>query len=773
MLTHHFHIEGQVQGVGFRPFVYRLAQALNLGGWVSNGVDGVHIVVTGSARNIELFSKRVRQEAPECADILYLTETVLPYQPFSYFEIRTSENKGDTTLLLTPDLGLCEHCRQELYDVKNRRHDYAFTTCTHCGPRYSIIRKLPYDRENTGMHDFEMCADCESEYHVPSNRRYYSQTNSCPNCAIELQLLNNDGDIISNNQKNIIIKAAELLHTGKILAVKGIGGYLLLADATNAETIGLLRHRKHRPTKPFALMYPDLGMLEKDVIMSAFEKEAYLSIESPIVLLRLKNEIKSAIQTNLIAPHLLEIGVMRPYTPLFELLCHAFGKPLIATSGNRSSAPIFYKNDDAIENLKSIADYFIINNRDIEVPQDESVVRFSEQHHQFVMIRRSRGFAPTFILENLELPEQEMLAMGADMKSAFSILHKNNVYISQYLGDLENYDTQNNFRHTLNHLVKLLHTHPDKVLVDAHPQYFSTKLGETIAELTGANMQSVQHHEAHCAAVLAENALLDTEEPVLGVVWDGTGWGTDGQIWGGEFFVYCHHTLKRVGHMNYFPHLLGDKMSKEPRLAALAVCRDLPQAASILKDKFPAQEWNLFQKMLHLSSNLQTSSMGRLFDAVASLLGLQDVSTFEGEAAMHLEALARTGYGDGKNFLETYSVSDICNTSAILEGILVDLQIGKDPAYIAANFHWSLAKGIQAFAESRGIHKIAFSGGVFQNTLLIDMIFDIMGDTHSLYFHQKLSPNDECISFGQLAASNIAQKQQTKSEMIEPIVFQE
>ncbi|HMO40149.1 MAG TPA: carbamoyltransferase HypF [Saprospiraceae bacterium] len=758
MTTFQIQLAGQVQGLGFRPFVYRLAQEMALAGWVSNDVNGVHIEINATEAIAEVFVQRLLKEAPVSAIVTKFEFQKSEFQAFTKFEIRHSNKTGSPSLLLTPDLGLCKACRNELYDTQNRRYQYAFTTCTHCGPRYSIIRRLPYDRLHTSMAAFPMCRNCHSEYENVHDRRYYAQTNSCPQCAIELTLWNAVGQCLSTQPAEVLNRTVQFLEAGKILSIKGIGGYLLVADATNADAIRTLRARKHRPAKPFALMYPNQETLLGDAEATEAELAAYNSIESPIVLFQTKEQPASGIHKDLIAPYLQHLGAMQPYTPLFELLCRAFGRPLLATSGNVSGSPIFFQDAEARAHLSAIADFFVCNNRDIVTPQDDSVVRFSGRYQQRVVLRRSRGYAPTWSVAGA-LPLPNALAMGADLKSAFALSHQGNTYLSQYLGDLENFATQNNYRHSLAHLTEVLRAHPTQVIVDKHPQYFSTQLGQEIAEQQGLPVLSVQHHRAHFAAVLAEHQLLDTREPVLGIIWDGTGMGDDGHIWGGECFLYCRRVFKRVAHFERFPHLLGNKMPLEPRLSALSLCRDHPEAEALLHNKFSEREWTLYQKMVAQPPILYSTSVGRLFDGVASLLGLQDVSTYEGEAAMRLEALARSYFRRGIFPIEPYwHNAEYCfDTSEWAGRILEDIFAGKETAFIAARFHWSLAKSVQALAERLGFRQIAFSGGVFQNTLLVDLLMHTLADTHQLYFHQQLSPNDECIAFGQLALAALQQ----------------
>jgi hydrogenase maturation protein HypF len=751
MASFHLHIEGQVQGVGFRPYAYRLAKKLNLRGWVSNGTDGVHIAMTGTEGNIRKFYHETMSHPPLHARILRHSFEEVPDADHPDFQIVESTSDTSPNLLLTPDLGLCDACKQEILDPLNRRHNYAFTTCTDCGPRYSIIQQLPYDREYTTMRPFEQCAPCQDEYHNPENRRYFSQTNSCPSCGVELALLNNEGKLISKNQDVVISLTCTGLEHGKIVCLKGIGGYLLLADATNEEAIKTLRERKHRPAKPFAVLYPSIECIREDAHVSKEEEEALRSIEAPIVLLKWKEHHRTALCRRQISPGLNKIGVMLPYTPLLALLMDKWQKPILATSGNLSGSPIYFQDLEAITNLSAVADFFVTNNRNIVVPQDDSVLQFSPATHQRIMIRRSRGYAPTFMPHPMNGRKDTVLAMGGEMKSSFSLLRQGNVYVSQYLGDLENYHTQASYHTTLDHLLHLFNASPEKVIVDLHPAYFASAAGRKLAKNFGADVLTVQHHLAHFCAVMGENGLINNPDPVLGVVWDGTGWGDDGGVWGGEFFTYAHHHFERVDHLPYYDHLLGDKFSREPRLCALSLCKDVPQASTILKGKFTEKEWSLYTRMIAKPGPMNTSSMGRLFDAAASLLGLCDKASYEGEAAMYLEALASKGIHavEARADQEPFSVTSLFTD--LVDGILQ----GNSREELAFQMHVRLVDWIDEVARREQITQLAFSGGVFQNAVLVDIIKHRLNSRYTLHFHHQLSPNDECISFGQLAYDTI------------------
>ena len=756
MKTFHIHIQGIVQGVGFRPLVFSLAANEGLHGYVNNTSDGVHIRF--HAENLvqaRTFEQLILNQLPPRARVTHsrLTEVFGDelFEDFRIIHSQTGENfKG---LMLTPDFALCKKCREELYDQDNRRYLYPFITCTDCGPRYSLIRELPYDRERSTMNVFTMCDDCQREYEDPFDRRYHSQTNSCPQCAIELFLWTPKG---GKKKLSRFEEIAELWKSSKIVAIKGIGGYLLTCDATQPEVVQRLRKRKNRPDKPFALMYHNVYELAEDVEMDIGEKLELESVEAPIVIMSLKEDPWTPLALDAIAPGLQQLGVMLPYTPLYDLLLGYFKKPIVATSGNPSNSTIVYSDEQAIEQLSLIADAILINNREIVLPQDDSVVRFTPVKRQRIVLRHSRGMAPSLIQEGLRLSPNAVLAMGAMLKSTFSILHQGNLFVSQYLGSTEHYEAQENYRGVLRHFERLFHFELEYILVDKHPAYFSTRWGRELAEQRGVPVLEVQHHLAHFYAVLGEHNLLEAEERVLGVIWDGTGLGDDGQIWGGEFFACENGRVERLGHLPYFNFILGDKMPREPRISALALTHGLEGADEFLQSRFTAEEWRIYRHLLETGSDLKTSSVGRLFDGVASLLFGIDRQTYEGQAAMQLEQAAyRYFRKNGISFYYSYLPAGILPedmTIFLLQAVLQDLKKGLQPDFISARFHLSLVQYIANFAETHGFEKIAFSGGVFQNAWLADLAISLMGDEKKLYFHRQLSPNDECISFGQVMA---------------------
>lgn len=750
--TYKIIVKGLVQGVGFRPFVYQLATALGLKGQVNNGLEGVIILFNSDKKSAENFHQQILEQAPLLAKINESFLKTVDYQWFSGFSVAESSNSGKVSSLLTPDFGMCKYCLSELYDSANRRYRYPFITCTNCGPRYSIITKLPYDRPQTTMKDFVMCKDCETEYNDPSDRRFYAQTNSCSECGPTLgwyKMVNNEAQKLSELQDErwILSRVKWALEAGKILAIKGIGGYLLMCDATNENALKILRERKNRPSKPFAVLFGTLEILQKECYVSSNEAELLQSAAAPIVLVK-QNKKAVRMTVELVNPNLSYIGAMLPYTPLLSLIVNDFGKPLVATSGNISGSTIIYDDEKALSELVNIADYVLTNNRQIIVPQDDSVIRFSEKYQQKIILRRSRGQ----LLNSAVQPNnknESLLSFGASMKSTFSIQNADNMYISQYLGDLESFETQENFQQVLTHFSEIFSHSVEKtrLLCDAHEGYFSTQLAQQLGEKWNIPVQKIQHHQAHFAAVLAENGLNRSDESIMGVIWDGTGYGTDENMWGGEFFV-----KNQRFHFDYFDAILGDKMPREPRISAFCLTHKVIGFEEICKAKFTNQEWNLYQKIIK-TNTLKTSSVGRIFDGVASLLGLSDKQSYQGEAAMQLEELAANYFQEnGYDFDDSYFTEIIENipTKQLFEGILMDLIHQKSKEYIAAKFHFSLVQSVKIMANKFNIKRLAFSGGVFQNAVLVDLLIHHLSKDFELFFHKNLSPNDENISFGQI-----------------------
>ncbi len=757
MHTYHIHISGLVQGVGFRPFVCRLAKALDVTGWVSNTNNGVHIECSASPETANRFYKELIHNPPRNAIITNHSFKQRDSTRFSSFTIQQSNCDNKPDLLLTPDIALCDQCKQEIITDNNKRFQYPFTTCLHCGPRYSIITGLPYDRERTTMSSLQMCDSCLDEYDDIENRRHYSQTNSCKDCAIRMHLFSATNTCLSSDEEEIMEMILAELIKGSILAIKGIGGYLLLCDATNESAINILRTRKHRPAKPFALLYADIEMVCLDTTLRAEETNALNDTAAPIVLCKLKPAPASGICKEVIAPGLDKMGIMLPYTPLLFLIAKSFNKPLVATSANISGSPILFKDKDALENLFEVAGFILTYDRDIVTPQDDSVIQFTECG-QKIILRRSRGLAPNYFPNPFGPNTNSILAMGSELKSAFAIQDHDKLFISQYLGDQGTIESQTSFKETLHHITRLVKAKPAHILIDKHPGYFVSEYGKQIATTQNCLLTAIQHHRAHFGAVLAENHLLNAKEPVMGFIWDGTGYGDDGQIWGSEVFIYEHYEMKRVAHLDYFPQLLGDKMSREPRLSALSLLTHLPNQQNIIQQLFSKREWQYYRQLLQQPASLSTSSMARFLDGIAAILGICSHNEYEGEAAMQLEALARTCVDKPTGHYPTLLMDNRINWSPFSIALIQDHQQKKSPAFIAWKVFYSLVKMIEQVSNHNQINKIAFSGGVFQNALLNDLLIEFLWDKRHLYFHQQLSPNDECIGFGQLACFSMLNK---------------
>ncbi len=754
MKTFHVHIKGRVQGVGFRPFIYGLANEMELEGSVANTLEGVHIYVNCNRAKLDQFITQIRQKAPEQSLITSVNCEEVHAREFTDFTIIESNVYGYPDLLITPDFAICEACQKELFDPLNRRYNYSYITCTKCGPRFSIETDLPYDRQRTSMEIFKMCDQCGEEYWDPTDRRFYSQTNTCPDCQISQWISDASGNRLDLNQEETVSFICDRIEEGEIVAVKGIGGYLLMCDASDEKSVLELRKKKERPTKPFALMYPDIKMILENYYVSDSEKAELTSPQSSIVLLEPRTDSihKKLLKNH--APELDRLGVMLPYAPLFQLILDKLQKPLLATSGNVKGSPITFQNEKSLEILGPFADHFLHNNREIQVPQDDSVVKFSKKYQQKIIIRRSRGYAPGFVQNTVETSfDTKVLAMGALLKSTFTLWQNSRCHVSQFLGDTTELESQVSYERTLNHFMDLLKFRPEVILVDKHPIYFSTHLGKELALDKEIKIKSIQHHEAHFWAVLGENNLLKEENPVLGVVLDGTGMGNDGAIWGSEFFLYHDTEIKRINHLQYYPHILGDKMALEPRLSALSILHAADCDGQLNPELFDEKELDFYSKVLDHSS-LSTSSMGRLFDAVSCLLGLCQRNSYEGEAAMYLEKIAQEycteseGYPIGYSF--EISSSGSINMCPAIKSILTEFEEGENAGKIAASFHRTVVDVIEKIASKNHVNHVAFSGGVMQNGLLVDMIIDQLGAKHKLYFHKDLSPNDECISYGQL-----------------------
>lgn len=737
-------IRGLVQGVGFRPGVYQLANKLGLKGTVSNDPLGVSVILTGKEDTIERFYRGILKNPPKLSRITSSHIEQVALSDFPDFRIIPTTGLDKLNLQLTPDFGICPNCTAEISERTNRRYGYPFTTCIHCGPRWSITRTFPFEREHTSMSLFEMCHACKNEYINPDDRRFHSQTNSCDSCGISYILTDREGKQQHNVKHGVFDIMAELLREGAIIAIKNTSGYLLCCDASNRDSIAKLRKRKRRPYKPFALLYPSVESVADDMEISPDEIKTLTSPERPILLLgRPRGKFYNTLEE--IAPGLGQVGVMLPYSGVLKMLMDRFRAPVIATSGNLHGSPILFDQQVAVKSLGEVADYFFAHDLDILNPQDDSVIRYTHRSKRPILLRRSRGFAPSYLEDFPGALKGPVLALGAHLKSTIAFIPNDYLYISQYIGNLDNYEVFERFVSVCRSFTELFDTVPSTILIDKHPSYQSSLHGKQLAGDLGAKLVTIQHHKAHFAALLGERSLFNLGEPVLGVVWDGTGYGDDGNIWGAEFFCYANKIIKRVGHFEYFDWMAGDRMAREPRLSLFSLMGNNDHVHS----KFRSNEVPVLLQLKD-KNKLKTSSAGRLIDAVASLLGLCDINSYEAEAAMKLENLARE-YDLTK--CRSY-ISDINGQTIavqdLIEAIYQDKVAGVPRRQLAANFFYSLASSIFLMAKNRGYAHIAFSGGVFQNAVLVDMIHELAPEDIKLYFHKDLSPNDENISFGQL-----------------------
>lgn len=740
-------LRGAVQGVGFRPFIYRLATELRLTGWVSNSPHGVLIEAEGDDASVRAFLLRIEPEKPPLSFITSLEPTFLEPAGLTGFEIHHSENGERPSAIVIPDIATCDACRREMFDASNRRYRYPFTNCTHCGPRYSIMESLPYDRVRTTMKKFSMCPECLREYEDPTNRRFHAQPNACPRCGPHLELWDPDGQCLARDHA-AITETARRIREGFIAAVKGLGGFQLLVNAQDDSAVRRLRQRKHREEKPFALMAAILAQIEREAMVSDMERRLLASPEGPIVLLdrRPDGSIPASV-----APSNPTLGIMLPTTPLHHLLMAEVGNLVIATSGNLSDEPICVDEHEALDRLRGIADVFLVHDRPILRHVDDSIVRVITGRE--MILRRARGYAP-LPLRLSPSTDRVILAVGGHLKNTIAFGFKDRTVVSQHIGDLETEPTYRAFRHTVTQLADLYDLKPTEVACDMHPDYLSTGYARR-AELPCI---SIQHHYAHALACMTENEIA---APCLGIVWDGTGYGTDGTIWGGEFLRITSTAFGRSGWLRTFFLPGGDRAVREPRRSALGVLFEIygPSLVSRtdIQKLFSEIEMDvLLQTLSAGTAGVRTSSAGRLFDAVAALVGLRYHVRFEGQAAMELEFAIR-----GTDTTEQYPVairqeSDglIVDWCPMLEEILQDVRRAEPVEDIAARFHNALIQAAAEAARRIGLETIVLSGGCFQNRYLLEhLIGRLRADGFRVFWHQRIPPNDGGIAVGQIAGA--------------------
>jgi hydrogenase maturation protein HypF len=744
-------IHGAVQGVGFRPFVYRLANELNLRGFVNNSSIGVIIEAEGSKEQLELFLKRIESEKPTLSFISSFEHSFLDNIGFESFDILESTEESEISAFILPDIAVCPDCLEEMYNPNDRRYLYPFINCTNCGPRFSIIEKLPYDRPNTSMKNFTMCPDCQREYDNPMDRRYHAQPIACPVCGPHIEFWNSKGNIISINHESLL-GAVEFIRDGKIVALKGLGGFQLLVDANNSKAVARLRGRKHREEKPFALIFPSLDSIKKVCFVSDSEERSLLSPESPIVLLKRRNDIALTWQpVPEVAPDNPYLGIMLPYTPLHHLLMKELKTPIVATSGNLSEEPICTDEQIVLEKLKNIADFYLVNNRPIVRHVDDSIVRVI--HNRQMILRRARGFAPLPI-QIEKNSNKSIIAVGGHLKNTIALKSGKNVFISQHIGDLSTKEAFDTHKKVIEDF-KLMYNVDNPVFVyDLHPEYISTKYAKSL----NSESIGVQHHIAHIASCRAENCITGN---ALGVAFDGSGFGFDGTIWGGEFFLSNDNSFTHIAQFRQFSLPGGDKAAIEPHRSALGLLFEIWGDAifekskfSLILDKFNFNELSILRKMLCQNINsYRTSSMGRIFDAIASILDIRQISSFEAQAAMMLEFCAKSNETGFYDFNINENKIHIIDWKPMIEEILFDLKNNIEKSKISAKFHNTISQIILKIAKLTGENKILLSGGCFQNAFLLENTIKLLEENNfNVYWHQRIPPNDGGISFGQVAA---------------------
>jgi hydrogenase maturation protein HypF len=777
-------VRGIVQGVGFRPFVYGLAVKHNLKGWVYNTSEDVKIEVEGKAEAIKHFERELKGKAPPLAHIENITIEYHPPRGYKNFKIRHSQAQAGKYQLISPDVATCQACLGELLNPEDRRYRYPFTNCTNCGPRFTIIEDMPYDRPKTTMRYFQMCPQCQAEYDNPLNRRFHAQPNACPKCGPQVELVDNRSNLVTKS--NPIAAASQLLKEGKIIAIKGLGGFLLACDATNDTAVKTLRQRKKRSSKPFAIMVATVDEAKRHCCVSPEEEDLLTSPQSPIVLMKWRED--SSVSRE-VAPNLQFLGIMLPYTPLHHILLRDTDRPLVMTSGNLSEEPIARDNDEALRRLSGIADYFLIHNRDIYSRYDDSVAIVERGTSQ--LIRRARSYAPYPV--RLPFEARQVLGCGAEDKNTFCLTKDNYAFLSQHIGDMENMETLEHFDSTISLYKRLFHIEPEIIAHDLHPDYLATKYAQELGE-SGIKLIPVQHHHAHIASCLADNGL---ESPVIGVALDGTAMGADGNIWGGEFLVADYRNYKRVGHLEYLPLPGGDAAVKRPRRTAIGYILTLlgedalnaviaseakqSQLASI--GQVGEVEIEVIKRQVERKINSPlSSSMGRLFDAISALLGIRGEIDYEGQAAVELEMAAYSSYGEEPSSVIARSVSDeaisgnnesypyyiiedegirIVRLKDLLSAVIEDLHQGISKGRISVKFHNTVAQMINEMchliADETGLSQVALSGGVFQNRLLLRKAFSLLESRgFQVFTHRQVPCNDGGISLGQAVIANFA-----------------
>jgi hydrogenase maturation protein HypF len=749
-ITYQITITGLVQGVGFRPFVFRIAVKHNLTGWVQNTNESVIIQATGTARNINYFLRSLRVEAPQAAMIRDISTLQLETIAFSGFIIKESNNVSEEITEISPDIAVCDECLEDM-DKQENRLGYAFINCTNCGPRFTIIKDLPYDRAKTTMQPFEMCPECRTEYNEITDRRFHAQPVACSVCGPHYEMFIN-GNHISNNTSAIVETVSECIENGGIILIKGLGGMHLACDAFNKSAVEKLRNLKNREGKPFAVMFRDIESLMPFTEMDEGEKKSILSWRRPIVLLKKKNNAGYPVLAESISSGLDLLGVMLPYMPFHYLLFRQLKtSAIVLTSGNFSSEPILTENYEALRQFSNITDAVIVHNRDIYNRTDDSVVRFIADKER--IFRRSRGYVPAPVRTSLNT--DGIIAFGAELTNCFCVGKTQNAYLSQHIGDLQGIETVQFYEETISRFISLFRIKPSLLAVDMHPMYISTRKALTMTDLT---VVKVQHHHAHIASCMAENML---DEKVIGVALDGTGYGTDGNIWGSEFLICDLNDFERITHFEYIPLPGGDSATEEPWRMAVSYLYKvygidfLDLKLNVLKKTDPEKIRTIVNMIDKKINSPLTSGAGRLFDCAASLLDLVQVAAFQAEGPMRLESLTLSDCKESYSFKTGLT---ICFDETI-RGFVDDIINNIEKMTIATKFHntiiLAIFDSVNAIRDKSGINKVVLSGGVFQNRYLSEGTMNLLlNNNFEVYSHSTVPANDGGLALGQLAVAS-------------------
>ena len=766
----HIHVTGIVQGVGFRPFVYGLAARFDLYGWVCNTSAGVDIHIEGDQENINSFIESLSNEKPPLAVIDQINTTDVQSENFKTFDIRPSTFIEGEFQPISPDIAICADCERELFDPNDRRYLYPFINCTNCGPRFTIIKDLPYDRAATTMYKFQMCETCGAEYENPLDRRFHAQPIACPECGPSVQLRNSTstgqsaGMVVSNIDLRLsaVLKTRQLLREGKIVAIKGLGGFHLACDANNEKAVQELRRRKGRVGKPFALMFANIESVLRYCEVNEAEYDLLMGREKPIVLLKVKSNLAMA---RSVAPNMDTLGVMLPYTPLHHLLLNqtdptlaqqAAPLVLVMTSGNLSEEPIMISNETAQENLAPLADAFLMHNRKIQIRCDDSVVRVDD--HSPIFLRRSRSYAPYPV--SLSFDSQPTLAVGGELKNTFCLTRDRYAFLSQHIGDMENTEVYESFEQNIEHLSRLFHIQPQVIAYDMHPNYFTTQWALwTQRSNKDVKIIPVQHHHAHIASCMADNKLDNRK--LIGLSFDGTGYGTDGAIWGGEVMLASYADFERVAHLEYLPLPGGDSATRNPWRIAVGYAESLGLDIADLPflESLDSQSVSIVRQQVQKKLNAPlTSSMGRLFDAISSLIGIRNQVTYEAQAAIEMEVLAKKFIAEANPY--PFEIEDgIIRVGELFKHVIQDVRSGQAAGFIGARFHHTVcAMAVDAskcVRQKSGINEVALSGGVWQNQILLDLTRSaLLRENFIVYTHRQTPANDGGLALGQAVIAN-------------------